>query len=120
MAGQGLGTLGVTCAVAARAAVTEMFFPLFVWVTEKLAGVAQPLPAAAADVPPLTDEFCKGADACSVLAAGGLARVRPFGHRHLGEEVALPQTRAEENGSKLIGASLGSDLCSNSLKGGVR
>ena len=46
----GLGTLGVTCAVAARAAVTEMFFPLFVRGTEKLAGVAWPLPAAA-DVP---------------------------------------------------------------------
>ena len=61
---------------------------------------------------------------CSVLALEGLTRACPFGHRELGEEVALPQTEQRRmsrgNGSKLIGASLGSDSCSNSLKGGVR
>lgn len=51
-------------------------------------------------------------------------RAHPFGHRDLGEEVALPQTEQRKtsrgNGSKLIGASLVSDSCSNGLKGGVR
>lgn len=86
--------------------------------------------ASSSRCPLLRDEFCKGADGCVLrspgkpLALGGLARPCPFGHRDPGEEVALPQTEQRRtsrgNGSKLIGASLGSDSCSNSLKGGVR
>lgn len=84
--------------------------------------------ASSSRCPLLTEEFRKGADGCVLhsrgepLALGGLTG--PLGQGDLGEGVALPQTERRRtsrgNGSKLIAASLGSESCSNTLKGGVR